>query len=198
MKKIVCLFVLSACLVSAFAQNAVPMDTGLSKSVSFFEGRIAKGTKLALLNVKSSYEQLSEYVMEEMTAYFANANFFTVVERSHLELLRQEMNFQLSGEVSDETALSIGKMLGAQTIISGSIDLLGDVYRLRIRAIDVQSATIQGVYTANIQRDRILTSLTATPAQNTDSQPQPRQNTPPPPPRTGSGSGVALPDYLFN
>jgi hypothetical protein len=107
------------------------------------------------------------------------------------------MNFQLSGEVSDETALSIGKMLGAQTIISGSIDLLGDVYRLRIRAIDVQSATIQGVYTANIQRDRILTSLTATP-QNTDSQSQPRQNTPPPPPRTGSGSGVALPDYLFN
>jgi len=197
MKKIVCLFVLSACLVSAFAQSAVLIDTGLSKGVNFFEGRIVKGTKLAILNVKSSYEQLSEYVMEEMTAHFANTSFFTVVERSHLELLRQEMNFQLSGEVSDETALSIGKMLGAQTIISGSIDLLGDIYRLRIRAIDVQSATIQGVYTANIQRDRTLTSLTATP-QNTDSQSQPRQNTPPPPPRTGSGSGVALPDYLFN
>jgi len=192
MKKIIFFFFLTQFVVSAFAQNTVPMDTGLSKGVSFFEGRIVKGTKLAILNVKSSYEQLSEYVMEEMTAHFANANFFTVVERSHLELLRQEMNFQLSGEVSDETALSIGKMLGAQTIISGSIDLLGDIYRLRIRAIDVQSATIHGVYTANIQRDRILTSLTATPAQNTDA--------PPPPPGTGSGSGsgIALPDYLFN
>jgi len=206
-KKLIFIVLLTLFMVSAFAQNTVSLDAGFSDGVKYFEGRIARGARLVVLNFKSSSPQLSEYVMEELAVYFVNNGSFNMVDRSNLELLQQEMAFQLSGEVSDETALSIGKKLGAQTIISGSIEPLGDLFRLRIRAIAVESATIQGIYTANIQKDRILTSLAGSTSNSGGSTPQdnnsqssqngnaaPSQNSP-----TGtSGGRVSLPDYLLS
>jgi len=43
-----------------------------------------------------------------------------VVDRQQLDLIRAELNFQMSGEVSDESAQSIGQMLGVQSIMSGT------------------------------------------------------------------------------
>jgi len=199
MKKLALFFCMTQFVVSAFAQNAVSLNTGLSASEKYFEGRITKGTKLVVLNFKSSSPQLSEYIMEELTVHFVNSGFFTVVDRSNLELLQQEMAFQLSGEVSDETAQSIGKKLGAQTIISGSVEPMGDVFRLRIRAIAVESAAIQGIYTANIQKDRFLTNLTATSNNTNSPSPQPGNSSSSPSLPSGSSGGrVALPDYLLS
>ena len=203
MKKIIFFFCMTQLVVSAFSQTAVSLDSGFSGSVKYFEERIAKGTKLVVFNFRSSSPQLSEYVMEELTVHFVNNGSFTVVDRSNLELLQQEMAFQLSGEVSDETALSIGKKLGAQTIISGSIEQMSDIFRLRIRAIAVESAAIQGIYTANILRDRFLTSLSSSGLggpvpQNTNPQPPQTGDTAPSQPSTGNtGSRVSLPEYLF-
>ena len=203
MKKAFFLFLLSLFVISAFSQNAVPLDSGFSNGVKYFEGRIAKETKLVVFNFRSPSPQLSEYIMEELTVHFVNSGFFTVVDRSNLELLQQEMAYQLSGEVSDETALAIGKQLGAQTIISGSIEQLGDIFRLRIRAIAVESAAIQGIFTSNIQRDRFLINLSGTldsdfnNQQNNTTQTQER-STSQPSPSSGSGSRVSLPDYLLS
>jgi len=206
MRKILFIFYLTQLVVSAFSQNAVSLDAGFSGGVKYFEGRIVRGTRLVVFNFKSSSPKLSEYIMEELTVYFVNNGSFNMVDRSNLELLQQEMAFQLSGEVSDETAMSIGKKLGAQTIISGSIEPFGDLLRLRIRAIDVESATIQGIYTVNIQKDRILTSLTDTTnsggntSQNNNPQSSQKGNTVPSQnSQTGnSGGRVSLPDYLLS
>jgi hypothetical protein len=47
----------------------------------------------------------------------------------------------------------------AQTIISGSIDFLGNNYRLRIRALDVQTARIQGTFSTDVKRDSRMKGL---------------------------------------
>lgn len=199
MKKIVYLFLLTQIMVSAFSQNAVSLDTGFSGGVKYFEAHIAKGTKLVVLNFRSPSPQLSEYIMEELTVHFVDSGHFVIVDRSNLELIQQEMRHQLSGEVSDETALTIGKQLGAHTIVSGSVESFGDIFRLRIRAIAVESAAIQGIYTANIQKDRFLANLLGS-SQDTPSQPPPTEK---PTSSKGSQSGntgnrVILPDYLLS
>jgi TolB-like protein len=145
--------------VSVFSQNTVSLDAGLEKSVAYFESRIAQGTKVAVLNMSSLSPPLAEYVIEEIVGCLVNSLSLTLVDRSNLELLRQEMNFQYSGEVSDETALSLGKILGAQTVVTGSINLAGNVFRLRIRAIDIETGVIQGQFNANIAKDRYLAEL---------------------------------------
>ena len=208
MKKAVFMFSLTALLaVSAFSQSTVTLDRGLAGSVTHFKERVPKGTKLAILNIKSPYPRLSEYILEELTVYFVNSDHFTMVDRKNLELIQQEMNLQLSGEISDETIQSIGKKLGAQSIVSGSIESLGDIYRLRLQIISVESAVVQAAAPAqNIQRDRILTSLTndsdsgGNNSQNSNSQSSQSGNSASSQNQENGGnrSRVALPDYLLN
>jgi hypothetical protein len=70
-----------------------------------------------------------------------------------------ELNFQVSGEVDDDSALSIGKFLGAQTIVSGAISEIADRYRMRIRALNVQTAEVQGQYNRKITASQTITAL---------------------------------------
>jgi TolB-like protein len=128
----------------------------------YLNGRITAGSKVIILNFTSDWTQLSEYIIEELTGYVVNEGSLTVVDRRNLDIIRQEMNFQLSGEVDDETAQSIGKKLGAQIIVSGSITAIGSTYRLRIRAISVETAQIQGMQNIDVVQDSRLAALTGT------------------------------------
>jgi hypothetical protein len=63
-------------------------------------------------------------------------------------------------EVSDESAQSIGQMLGAQSIVSGTVSKIGSLYRVQIKAIEVQSAGVQGQWSRNIPSDATMAALT--------------------------------------
>jgi TolB-like protein len=146
-----------------FAQDAISFNDALRNILSYLTGRISAGSTVAVLNFQSDYPNLSEYVIDDIISGLVNTDLFTVVDRRSLELLEQEMAFQLSGEVSDETALAIGKKLGAQMVISGAVSYLGEFYRLRVQAIEVETARIQGSQTATIRPDRLLATLTGNP-----------------------------------
>jgi TolB-like protein len=151
------LFFLSAISVQG---QIVTLDDAIRDTVKYFHGRIPPGTKVLTLNFSSDNKALSDYVIDELTSQIVNDGLFVVVDRSNLALLQQELHFQLSGEVNDETAVSVGKKLGAQSIILGSIKPLGDIYRLQVRAIDVGTARIQGMTNINIMQDPIMAALT--------------------------------------
>jgi TolB-like protein len=143
-----------------FAQNTLPFDDALKNVLTYLTGRMPSGSTVAVLSFQSDHPDLSEYIIDDITSGLVNTDLYTVVDRRSLELLAQEMAFQLSGEVSDETALAIGKRLGAQMVISGAITYLGDFYRLRVQAIEVETARIQGSQIVAIQPNRMLATLT--------------------------------------
>jgi TolB-like protein len=160
-KNILFVFLALIAFNTVFSQ-AVTIDTALENSTSYLNGRITAGSKVVVLNFTSNWPQLSEYIIDELIGYIVNEGTLTVVDRSNLEMIRRELNFQLSGEVSDATAQSIGQMLGAQTIISGAITPLGSSYRLRVRAISVETAHILGMYNVDVAQDSRLAALTGT------------------------------------
>ncbi|MDR3171562.1 MAG: CsgG/HfaB family protein [Treponema sp.] len=53
--------------------------------------------------------------VEELWNHFDTSGTFVMVDRQNLEKIQAEMNYQMSGEVSDESALSIGQQFGVQT-----------------------------------------------------------------------------------
>jgi len=61
--------------------------------------------------------------------------------------------------VSDESARSIGKFLGAETIVTGAISELADRHRLRLRALNVETAQVQGQYNRNINASPLIAAL---------------------------------------
>jgi TolB-like protein len=145
--------------VTAFGQDhEVKLDEAINDSALYLVERLVPGTKTAVLNF-SADPAVSNYIIEELIALLVNDGNLIVVDRSELELLQRETNFQLSGEVSDESAQEIGKKLGAQTIISGSLSSLGAMWRFRVKALEVETAKIQGSQTYTIKKDAVLSSL---------------------------------------
>jgi len=162
MKKIIIFYIVLFIPVFASAQSAVTIDTALKQSSAYLNGRLQKGTKVVVLNFTSDWPKLSDYIIEELIGYIVNDGTLTVVDRANLETVRKELNFQLSGEVNDKTAQQIGKMLGAQTIVSGGITAIGSTYRLRVRAISVQTAEVLGMQNVDVVHDSRVAALTGT------------------------------------
>lgn len=65
--------------------------------------------------------QLGQAAAEELTTQLVQAGDFTVVERSRLQSLLQEQDLGQSGRVDASTAAEIGRLLGVQAIVTGSI-----------------------------------------------------------------------------
>jgi len=133
--------------------NVVDLDTAIQASSKEINDSLTPGTKVALLNFNSSSDVLSDYVLEEMSISLVRDRKLIVVDRKEIDLIRGEMNFQMSGDVSDESAQQIGMMLGAQSIISGSLVSMGDTYRFRTKVINVNSAAIQTSSSISVKDD---------------------------------------------
>jgi len=130
--------------------GTVPLDRAIREAAQNIENNVPAGQKVAVLNFSSPTDQFSEYVIDELSIQLANGKKLVVVDRRELDLIRQEEQFQMSGEVSDESAQSIGKKLGAQIIVSGSLNAMGGAYRFRIRALNVETAVVETGSTADV------------------------------------------------
>jgi len=147
---------------AAPVSSAVPddLDMAIRGASDYLNENIPKGSKIVILNVKSDYADLSDYVIDELIANAVNDKIFSVVDRAQLEAIRTELKFQLSGDVDDNSALEIGKFLGAQTIVSGAVSELADRFRMRIRALSVQTAEVQAQYNRNMNSGKTIAALT--------------------------------------
>lgn len=162
MRKIIFTFMFSLISVAvSFSQSkGVTIDNALTQAAEKFSSSLKNKTTVAILGISSSYNELSEYMLGELTTDIVQLRKLQVVTRANLDVIKKEMNFQLSGEVSDETMQQLGAKTGAQTVISGSFKPLGTLYVLDIQAFDVTTATIQDTYRVNVVSDETLELLT--------------------------------------
>jgi len=138
------------------------LDAAVRDTSNYLNSTIPAGNKIVILNIQSDTPALSDYIIDELIANAVNDKLFSVVDRHQLDAIRAEQNFQLSGEVADNQALEIGKFFGAQTIISGAISLLGNGHRLRVRALNVETAVVQGQFNRNIATSELIATIKGT------------------------------------
>jgi TolB-like protein len=149
---LLCCILLTAC--ASLGSEGISLDRAIQLSSQEIERYHDKGVKVAVLSFKSGSDNLSNYVIEELMGNIVQGQKLVVVDRNSLELIRQEMNFQLSGDVSDESAQEIGKMLGAQAVIAGSLTDLGEQYRFRIYTLNVQTAVREAASMYTVYKDK--------------------------------------------
>jgi hypothetical protein len=166
------------------------LDAAIREAAAQMGGNILGGTKVALISVASSSAQLSEYVISRLEAALVGGKKLVVVDRANLDKVREEQGFQLSGEVDDDSAKSIGKLLGAGAIVTGAFADLGDVYSLSLKAINIETATVAVSYPADIAKStRIETLLASGGGAGTVARTAPSTS-----PQAGSsGTGTAAP-----
>jgi TolB-like protein len=103
---------------------------------------LSANTTIAVISISSNDRETAIFVIDELEYQFVDAKKFKVVDRKTLDTIRSEQNFQMSGEVSDASAVTIGQLLGANIVITGSITGTSSTTRLSIKALDVKTAQI--------------------------------------------------------
>ncbi len=72
-----------------------------------------------------SYDNLSTAAADNLTTQLVMTKQFSVIERQKLNLVLQEQQLGLSGAVDARTAANVGKLLGVQLIVIGSVEEFG-------------------------------------------------------------------------
>ncbi|MDR1029555.1 MAG: DUF4384 domain-containing protein [Treponema sp.] len=144
-------------------RNGVTLDDALANITSYFVENLPADAKIALIGIESDAQLLSDYMLEELWIYFEDRSSFVLVDRQNLKRIEQEMDYQYSGAVSDESVKSIGHQFGPQTLVYGKITRLGGEYRLVVHATDVEKA-VTSIRSAEVIPDRRFAALLETPA----------------------------------
>ncbi|WP_461257162.1 CsgG/HfaB family protein [Treponema sp. R80B11-R83G3] len=123
---------------------ATGVEGALARAAEQTLKNVPQRSKIAIVYITAQDRSTTDYIAGELEYIWVNDGF-TIIDRSQLDRLRREQNFQLSGEVDDATAVSIGKFAGANIIVTGRVDGEGNLRRLRLRALDTQTAQVVGV-----------------------------------------------------
>lgn len=79
-----------------------------------------------------------------ISAQMAGTKGYRLVERQRIEEILNEMKLGMSGIVDPNTAVGIGKMLGANVMAFGSFSVLGKKVLLTMRLVKVETGEIVG------------------------------------------------------
>jgi hypothetical protein len=137
------------------------LDTAIREAAAQMEAKIPAKTMVALVSVASPSTAFSTQVLTRLESAIVSSGKLVVVDRANLDKVREEQGFQLSGEVDDESAKSIGKLLGAGAIVTGSLADLGDVYSLTLKTINIETATVAVSYLADLAKSTRIETLLA-------------------------------------
>jgi TolB-like protein len=140
---------------------ALDLDQAIARAAADIREKLPGEEKIAVVSFASESANLSDYLMEELN-FALLAEGMSVIDRANLDAARRELNFQASGEVSDESALSLGRFLGARYALSGQFRLTGADYRLAITAVDVESAARAAWSRVNVRGDEKTRKLVET------------------------------------
>ena len=158
-KLIAIIFLLTALSVYGQSNRTIPLDSAIEEAAKDMDARITAKSKIALISFNSPSVPFSDYVLDELAANLVNSRHLRVVDRKEIDLIREELDFQYSGDVDDNSMQELGRMLGAQSIVSGSLTDIGGTYRIVIRVLNVQTAAVEVQYRTNIINDSKVKAL---------------------------------------
>jgi tetratricopeptide (TPR) repeat protein len=80
-----------------------------------------------------------ETISEMLTTSLINSNRFKVIERTQLDKVLQEQALGQSGALDSETAVVVGKIMGLEAVVVGSVSKLATVYEADVRILNVEN-----------------------------------------------------------
>ena len=141
MKRVVVATVFLLTALSVYGQ-VVSLDTAIYNSALHIQDGLESGAKIVVYQFQSHNTRISDYVLKELFNLLVNSGKFTVLDRTSQEVINAERNFQYvtnAGMVSDESLMSLTKIIGAQAIVTGSLDDAVSEYRFYLKVIGTET-----------------------------------------------------------
>jgi curli biogenesis system outer membrane secretion channel CsgG len=117
-------------------------DLAIRKASNGLIAALPAGSRVSLLNISRSETDTVDVAIREITDALVATGKITVLDRQNLSVIEAEKQYQSSGAVSDDAYVSIGKMLGVETIVTFSITGSGGQRKLTIRSLSVETGKV--------------------------------------------------------
>ena len=125
------------------------IEGALARAAEEVTENFTDSTRIAIVYITAQDRGVMEYIAGELE-HILRRHGYIIIDRSELDRVRAEQQFGVFGEVDDNTAARIGKITGANIVITGRVDGEGDLRRLRLRALDTTSAQVIGTASERI------------------------------------------------
>jgi TolB-like protein len=133
---------------------------------------------------------LSAFLAEELTTHLFEAESVEIVERTLLDRAMTELRLNATGAIDPDSAKRIGKMIGADALVVGTIADLTSTVAVNCRLIDTEKGTVFAAAQTRIVKDddiKRLMGVSLTTSAAGAQLPEP-QGTPAPTPKLRSAA----------
>ena len=154
MKRGLCM-VMAMWSAAALSAQMVSLAQALDSCVIETGRKLPGQTRIACPRINAASPELADYTTNQLVMRLVRDGRFIVVNRDSLSgaAVDSELAYQLRGNVSDETAVSITKQLGASAVIAGTLYNAGRSYRLDIRIVQVETNQVVLQWSADVRAD---------------------------------------------
>ncbi|GHT82514.1 hypothetical protein FACS1894137_01540 [Spirochaetia bacterium] len=111
-------------------------EKAVKKAADALNAQLPKGTVISIINTTDS--NLTVFVVDELTKALMQTGNITVTDRSNQQLLAAEKQYQASGAVSDDSAVSIGNEIGVKYMVLCRVSGAMSGRRLNIRLLNIE------------------------------------------------------------
>jgi hypothetical protein len=117
-------------------------DKAVRNAIETLYSKLPVGANIMIMKTRSTERDMLDYVVNQMTKTIVQDGKQKVVDRSNQALINAEQQYQLSGNVDDNSAVSIGHQLGVQYIVICWISGEKSLRRLNQKVLNVETAQI--------------------------------------------------------
>lgn len=136
------------------------LDEAVKRSAADIMAKLPAGSRVVIVAFDAEDENVSNYVMDELSKALTAKNLEVQI-LSHRDLAVGYLISQRYGEISAETAVSIGVGYGAKYVITGQFTWAGNGYQYRLTGINVETAARMHTTLLTVKDYRALQTLIA-------------------------------------
>lgn len=133
----------------------------LAQQVS--QGMTAKGkTKIAVIeftDLQGNITNFGKYLAEELITRLFETGKFRVIERNLLNKVIEEQKLTLTQLIDPSSVQKLGRILGVDAIVSGTITDLGEKLKVNARIIGTETGDVFAVASTGISKDETVMNL---------------------------------------
>lgn len=117
------------------------------------------GQTLAILNFNTDQTlnpaQVASF-QQRLSSFAAEAQEWVLIERNQMDVILNEQGFQQSGVCEKECQIEMGRLLGADLLVMGSIARMGKQWSITASLVDVASGKVLRTSLADVKTEEDL------------------------------------------
>jgi len=117
-------------------------DKAVKNAIDRLNSKLPSGANIMIMKANSTERNMLDYVVNQMTKSIVQTGKLRIVDRSNQALINAEIQYQLSGNVDDNSMVSIGHQLGVQYIVTCWISGEKSLRRLNQKVLNIETSQI--------------------------------------------------------